>query len=108
MRRHRRIRTTQELVEQVKNRRPVRPHIGRNYWYIVTKSEGKMVLAGPYIDEREAEDIAMEPGKITTDYEIVAMDTRNRDEATRRLRHKILIGNGGSLEKALRRMKHTI
>ena len=106
--RRRRIIPAQELVDRAKNRKPVRPHIGGNYWYIVTKREGSIVLVGPFSDAREAEEIAMDSSKITTTYEIVAMDTRNRDEATRRLRYKMLRGNGGNLEDSLRRMKHTI
>ena len=106
--RRRRIVPAQELVERAKNRKPVRPHIGGNYWYIVTKDEGKMVLAGPFSDTREAEDIAMDSSKITGTYEIVAMSTRDRAEATRRLRYKMLQGNGGNLKDSLRRMKHTI
>ena len=104
--RHRRIVPSQELVDRVKNHKPARPHIGGNYWYIVTKQDGRQVLLGPYGDSREAEEIAVD--KLNTDYEIVAMTTRNRDEATRRLRHEMLRGNGGNLENSLRRMKHTI
>jgi len=104
--RRRRIYTSQQLIERAKNRRPVRPHIGQNYWYIVTKSEGKMVLAGPFNDAQEAEEIAVE--KLTTAYEIIPETTRDRAEATRRLRYKMLQGNGGNLEESLKRMKHTI
>ena len=106
MRRYRRIVPSQELVERVKNRKPVKPHIGGNYWYIVTKQDGRQVLLGPYSDSREAEEIAVD--KLNTDYEVVAMGTRDRAEATRQLRHKMLQGNGGNLEDSLRRMKHTI
>ena len=106
MRRRRRIVPAQELIGRAKTRRPTRPHIGGSYWYIVTKSSGKMVLVGPFDDAREAEDIAV--GKLTTDYEIVAMTTRDRAEATRRLRYNLVRGNGGNLEDSLRRMKHTI
>lgn len=105
VRRHR-IVPAQELIEQAKNRKPVRPHIGQNWWYIVTKQDGRMVLLGPYSDAHEAESMAVE--KLNTDYEVVAMSTRDRAEATRRLRHKMLRGNGGNLEDSLRRMKHTI
>jgi len=104
--RHKKILTPQELVDRAKNRRPVRPHIGQDYSYIVTKQNGRMVLLGPYNDAREAEEIAM--AKITTDYEVVSMPTRDRANATRILRHKMLKGNGGNLEDSLRRMKHTI
>ena len=106
MRRHRRIVPAQELIVRAKNRKPVRPHIGGNYWYLVTKQDGRMVLLGPYGDEPEAAGVAME--KINTDYEIVQMPTRDRAKATQLLRHKILQGNGGNLEDSLRRMKHTI
>ena len=106
MRKHRRIVPAQELIGRAKNRKPVRPHIGGNYWYIVTKENGQWVVAGPYSDAREAEEIAV--AKITTDYEIVAMNTRDRNEATRRVRHKVLLRNGGSLSESLQRMKHTI
>ena len=106
MRRRKRIVPTQELIERAKNRRPVRPHIGRDYFYIVAKQNGRAVLLGPYNDAREAEEIAVD--KLNTDYEVVAMGTRDRAEATRQLRHKMLQGNGGNLEDSLRRMKHTI
>jgi len=106
MRRHRRILTAQELVDRTKNRRPVRPHIGQNFSYIVTKQDGRMVLLGPYNDDREAGSIAME--KINTDYEIVQMPTRDRGKATQMLRHKMLRGDNGNLADSLRRMKHTI
>ena len=104
--RRRRIIPAQELVDRAKNRKPVRPHIGRDYWYIVTKQDGRQVLLGSYNDAREAEEIAME--KINTDYEIIPLPTKNRAAATQMLRHKILRGNGGNLEDSLRRMKHTI
>ena len=106
MRRHRRIVPAQELIEQAKNRRPRMPHIGQNYWYIVTKQNGRAVLLGSYDSQQEAEEIAV--SKLNTDYEVVAMSTRDRAEATRRLRHKMLQGNGGNLETSLQRMKHTI
>ena len=106
MRRHRRIVPAQELIGRAKNRKPVRPHIGGNYWYIVTKQDGRMVLLGSYDTPQEAENIAME--KINSDYEVVQMPTRDRAKATQMLRHKMLRGNGGNLEDSLRRMKHTI
>lgn len=106
MRRHRKIVPAQQLIDRVKNRRPVMPHIGRDYWYIVTKQDGKMVLLGSYGTEQEAEEIAMQ--KITTDYEIIALATKDRAKATQMLRHKMLKGNGGNIEDSLRRMKHTI
>lgn len=106
MRRHRRIVPAQELIDRAKNRRPAMPHIGRDYWYIVTKQDGRMVLLGPYNDAREAEDIATQ--KLNTDYEIAQMATRDRAAATQQLRHKMLRSNGGSLEESLRRMRHTI
>ena len=84
---------SQELINRAKNRRPTRPHIGQDWWYIVTKEQGAWVVAGPYSDAREAEDIAI--AKITTDYEIVAMN-------------KVLLRDGGSLSESLQRMKHTI
>lgn len=102
----RRVLTSQELIDRAKNRRPVRPHIGQDWWYIATKKDGRMVLLGPYNDQSEAENIAVE--KLTTDYEVVAMSTRDRGKATQMLRHKLLEGNGGNLDDALRRMKHTI
>jgi len=105
-RRRRRVVPSQELINRAKNRRPTRPHIGQDWWYIVTKEQGAWVVAGPYSDAREAEEIAI--AKITTDYEIVAMNTRDRDEATRRVRHKVLLRDGGSLSESLQRMKHTI
>jgi len=104
--RRRRVVPSQELIERAKNRRPVRPHIGRDFFYIVTKQNGRAVLLGPYNDAREAEEIAVD--KLTTDYEVVSMGTRDRAEATRQLRHKMLQGNGGNLEESLKRMKHTI
>jgi len=106
MRRRRQILTSQELVDRARNRKPAVPHIGRDWWYIITKQNGRAVLLGPYNDAREAEEIAME--KLTTGYEVVAMATRDRAKATQMLRHKILRGNGGSLEESLKRMKHTI
>jgi len=106
MRQHRRIVPAQELVERAKNRKPVRPHIGGNYWYIVTKQNGRMVLLGSYDTAPEAEGIAME--KLSSDYEVVQMPTRDRAKATQMLRHKMLRSNGGSLDESLRRMKHTI
>ena len=106
MRRHRRIVPAQELVDRAKNHKPTRPHIGQNWWYIVTKQDGRMVLLGPYSDEHEAESVAVE--KLNTDYEVVQMATRDRTKATQMLRHKMLRGNGGNLEDSLRRMKHTI
>jgi len=106
MRRHKRILTSQELADRVKNRRPSRPHIGRDWFYICTKSEGRMVLLGPYNDSSEAEEVAV--SKINTDYEVVAMPTRDRAKATQMLRHKILRSDGGDLATSLRRMRHTI
>jgi len=106
MRRHRRIIPSQELIDRAKNHRPARPHIGQDWWYIVTKQNGRMVLLGPYSDAREAEGIAVE--KLNTDYEIVAMATRDRAAATQQLRHKMLRSNGGNLDESLRRMRHTI
>ena len=82
------------------------PHIGQNFSYIVTKLDGRMVLLGPYNDDREAGSIAME--KISGDYEIIQMPTRDRAKATQMLRHKLLKGEGGDLSVVLRRMKHTI
>ena len=86
--RRRRIVPAQELINRAKNHRPVRPHIGHDYFYIVTKQNGRAVLLGPYNDVREAEEIAVD--KLNTDYEVVAMGTRDRAEATRQLRHKML------------------
>ncbi|GAG40723.1 unnamed protein product, partial [marine sediment metagenome] len=99
MRRHR-IVPAQELVDRAKNRKPVRPHIGQNWWYIVTKQNGRMVLLGPYSDAHEAESVAVE--KLNTDYEVVQMATRDRAKATQMLRHKMLQGNGGNLGESLR------
>ena len=104
--RRRRILTSQQLIDRAKNRRPARPHIGQDWWYIVTKSNGRMVLLGPYNDQPEAESVAVE--KINTAYETVPMPTRDRAKATQMLRHKILRGDGGNLDDSLRRMKHTI
>ena len=104
--RRRRILTSQQLIDRAKNRRPIRPHIGRDWFYICTKQDGRQVLLGPYNDEREAEEMAV--AKLNTAYEVVAMDTRDRAVATQQLRHKMLQGNGGNLEQSLRRMKHTI
>jgi len=102
----RRIMSPQELADRAKGQKYVRPHIGPNYSYIVTKQDGRMVLLGPYNDDREAGSIAME--KITGDYEIVQMPTRDRAKVTQMMRHKLLSGNGGNLTDALRRMRHTI
>jgi len=96
----------QELADRAKGQKYVRPHIGQDYSYIVTKQNGRMVLLGPYSDAHEAESVAVE--KLNTDYEVVAMATRDRAKATQMLRHKMLRGNGGNLEDSLRRMKHTI
>lgn len=106
MRRHRRILTAEELKERVITRKPAIPHIGRDYTYIVTKQDGRMVLLGPYNDEREAEEMAV--SKINTDYEVVQLPTRDRAKATQMLRHKILRSDGGDLATALKRMRHTI
>lgn len=106
VRRHRRVIPYKDLINQVKQRKPQRPHIGRDWFYICTKQDGRQVLLGPYNDEREAEEIAVE--KLNTDYEVVAMGTRDRAAATQQLRHKMLRGNGGNLEDSLKRMKHTI
>lgn len=106
MRRRKRIVPSQELIERAKNRRPTRPHIGQDWWYIVTKQNGRMVLLGPYNDDREAEEIAV--AKINTTYEVVPLSTRDRAKATQMLRHKMLQGNGGDLETSLKRMRHTI
>lgn len=106
MRRHKRVLTSQELISRVKNRNPIRPHIGGNWFYIVTKLNGRMVVLGSYDTAQEAESVAVE--KLNTDYEVVAMPTKNRARATRMVRHKMLQGNGGNLEDSLRRMKHTI
>lgn len=105
MRRHRVV-PAQELIDRVKNRRPLMPHIGRDWWYVVTKKDGRMVLLGSYASQQEAEEIAVE--KLNTDYEVVSMPTRDRAAATSMLKHKILRGEGGNLETALQRMKHTV
>ena len=105
----RRIFSPEELAARVKARRErnLEPtHIGQDYSYIVTKQDGRMVLLGPYNDDREAGSIAME--KIIGDYEIVQMSTRDRAKATQMLRHKLLKGDGGDLSVVLRRMRHTI
>ena len=104
--RRRRIVPAQELIDRAKNRRPQMPHIGRDYYYIVTKQDGRMVLLGSYNTAQEAESIAVE--KLNSDYEVVQMPTRDRAKATQMLRHKMLRGNGGNLETSLKRMKHTI
>ena len=109
MRRHRRVIPAQELIARAKNRRPTMPHIGRDWFYVITKQfkeNGRQVLLGPYNDAREAEEIALE--KCTTDYTIASLPTRDLAMATRMIKHNILRGNGGNLDTALRRMKHTI
>ena len=104
--RRRRIVPAQELIDRARTHKPVRPHIGRDWFYIVTKQNGRMVLLGGYDTPQEAEEIATE--KLNTAYEVVPMPTRDRAKATQMLRHKMLRGNGGNLEDSLRRMKHTI
>ena len=104
--RRRRIVLAQELIERAKNRRPTRPHIGRDFFYICTKQDGRQVLLGPYNDEREAEDIAVE--KLNTAYEVVSLPTKDRSKATQMIRHRMLRGSGGDLATSLKRMRHTI
>lgn len=106
MRRPKRILTAQELAQLPVRHLPRLPHIGGNYYYIVTKQDGRMVLLGPYNNEQEAEETAV--SKINTDYEVVALPTKNRASATQMLRHKILRSDGGNLAAALRRMRHTV
>ena len=105
MRRHRRIKTLEQLTARARQL-PTRPHIGRDWAYLVTKSNGRIVLLGPYTDAQEAEEVAT--NKITTVYEVVLLATRDRSKATQMLRHKMLQGQGGKLEDSLRRMKHQI
>ena len=77
----------------------------RAYAYIVCKTDGKFALLGPYDSEDEA--YSMGVSKLHTPFQVVNFYTRDRAEATRRLRH-ILVDETGDLGVALRRMKHQV
>jgi len=83
------------------------PHIGRDWWYIVTKDkEGKTVLLGPYGEDKEAEQIAL--AKTTQPYEVISLPTRNLAKATQMWRHQMLNKPGGTLQDSLQRMRHKL
>lgn len=81
------------------------PKLSGEYWYIACKLNGRMVLLGPYDTENEAYEIGS--SKLNTAYEVIPMNTKDRSEATRRLRHRIL-NETSDLGRSLRRMKHRV
>lgn len=81
------------------------PYAQQGFYYIICKSEGRIVLLGPYSDEASANTVAVE--KLDGAYEVVQLRTRDRAKATQLLRHRILSDNS-DLGQALRRMKHTL
>ena len=74
------------------------------YWYIVARPEGKVIVLGPYFTEYDANENAV---KLNCTYEVITLSTRNRQEAYSRVRHMIYKGTG-DLALALRRQSHII
>ena len=81
------------------------PSAKRDYYYIFCKVDGRVALLGPHNSPDEAYGIAT--SKLNTPYEIIPMNTRDRGEATRRLR-MILLDRTSDLSASLSRMKHSI
>jgi len=81
------------------------PKLGRDFYYVVCKHEGRYVLLGPENTEEEA--YAMGASKLHTTFKVVSFPTRDRAEATRQLRHAIL-DSSSDLGLSLRRMKHQV
>ena len=81
------------------------PKLGRDFYYVVCKHEGRYVLLGPENTEEEA--YAMGASKLHTVFKVVSFPTRDRAEATRQLRHAIL-DSSSDLGLSLRRMKHQV
>jgi len=77
----------------------------KEYYYIFCKVDGRVALLGPYNGEDEAYSVAV--SKLNTTFNVISMNTRDRGEATRRLRHKIL-DNSSDLGLSLRRMRHSV
>lgn len=88
---------------------PEQLHVGNTWWYIIAEppvgSTKGGVLLGPYNSQAEAEKTAVEG--INGSYEVIPLNTRDRNRAGHIIRHR-RFASGTPLPQVLRRMKHTI
>jgi len=81
------------------------PSLSGEYWYIVAKLNGRMVLLGPYDNESAAYEVGS--SKLNTSYAVIPLQTRSRAAATQQMRHRML-NETSDLALSLKRMRHRI
>ena len=73
------------------------------YYWVVALHEGKILIIGPKSHEAEAEELGTEKFP-TSEFEVVALPTRNEARATRMLKGKQL--QNETITDALQRVSH--
>jgi len=85
------------------------PHVGKNFWYIVAKADAgsktRMILLGPYPTEEKAFEVATD--KLNTTFDVIELNTRDRNAATQILRHRVL-NDSKDISLSIRRMRHQV
>lgn len=78
---------------------------GTHYW-IKANHEGKVVVLGPYSDERQAYEAGY--SRLDGQFEVIPLNTRNPSAATQRIRAMRMENEGVNLGDALKRMKRKL
>lgn len=75
------------------------------YWWVWGWDGNRRALFGPFASEKEGYDRGYE--KLQTDFEVLALRTRNEVEASRQLRYRVL-DETENVNEAFRRFRHKI
>ena len=74
--------------------------LGREYWWIAADYQGRLVIIGPKDSEAEANSFAYQ--KLDVPFEVVSLQTRDRNKAGAQLKARRL-GDTGDLGNSIQR-----
>lgn len=78
------------------------PHI---YWWVKYNVSGKYGILGPYNDEKEANDKAVEELRGAIRFDVIPLNTRNKSAASSKLK-AIVLHETKDIGQAMQRVRH--
>lgn len=99
--RERAVNQKKEMADYM--RRASHPPQQTEYYWVWGWDGNRRVIFGPFNTDNEANELGYQ--KLQTDYEVVRLNTRNEQEASRKLRFQVL-DNTANLPEAMRRFRH--
>jgi ribosomal protein L16/L10AE len=76
---------------------------GKRYYWAYAIYQGRLLIDGWYADEQQAYEFARR--RIPVKFEVIALNTYNRQSATQKIKHEVL-EQTGDIDFALQRAKH--